>query len=546
MNQRVAFFDFSKKWAVLIAGLLFLIATPPHASSQETSFDVMEATIGQIQAAFKAGRLTSRQLVQLYLNRIEAYDQKGPKINSIITLNKQALQDADKLDAAFKASGLVGPLHGIPVTIKDQLDVKGMPTTMGSVVFKNWIPDKDSFVVDKLRKAGAIILAKVTLGEMGGGDTYGSLFGVTRNPYDVERTVGGSSGGPAASVSANFTTVAVGEEGYASIRRPATWNSVVGLRPTPGLVSRTGMWNGFPDFNGSLGPMARTVEDAVRLFDLIVGYDSDDPVTSFGVGHVSEGGYMKFLDKSGLRGARLGILRESIGQDSEPASEDFKAVAKVFDKTVEELKAAGAIVVDPIVIPKLKELLATRAGAPNYGGEDIGWKYYFRGSPNAPYKSRQEMTRSPEYAKVLDRGRPRGITPTGGSPITPTNRSEAEAKYVKYILARQELLTNLLKVMADNKLDAIVYRSVEHTATLIKDGINPPYVNEKGVPTLSTFLQRAATVTVPAGFTPTNQPVGVTFQVREYDEGRMIRLAYAYEQATHHRKPPKATPPLTK
>lgn len=507
-------------------------------------FDVMETTIDEIHAAYKSGKLTSHQLVQLYLDRIEQYDQKGPKINSIITLNPKALEDADRLDAAFKKSGLVGPLHGIPVAIKDQLDVGGLPTTMGSVVFKNWVPDRDSFVVANLRKAGAIILAKVTLGEMGGGDTYGSLFGATRNPYDLERTVGGSSGGPAAAVTANFTTVAVAEEGYASIRRPATWNAVVGLRPTPGLVSRTGMWNGYPDFNGSLGPMARTVADAVKLLDLMVGYDADDPVTAFGVGKIPQGGYTKFLDKNALRGARIGVVRESIGQDSEPDSEDFKNVTAVFDSAVRELKEAGASVMDPVVIPRLKELLATRTGSPSSGGgEDIGWKSYFR-DQKPPYPSRQAMLQSPDYSKVLDRGRPRGIIPTGGSPRTPDNQAEAEAKYIKYLQARQELLTSLLKVMADNKLDAIVYKSVEHTSTLIKDGLNPPYVNEKGVPTFSTFLQRAATITVPAGFTRTNLPIGMTFQVREYDEGTMIKLAYAYEQATHHRKPPATVPPL--
>jgi amidase len=406
--------------AMYIAAIILVLAVVAPARAQKP-FDVMEATIEDIHAAYKSGKLTSRQLTQLYLDRIAQYDQKGPKINCIITLNPKALEDADKLDAAFKSSGIVGPMHGIPVVIKDQLDVGGLPTTMGSVVFKNWVPDRDSFVVANLRKAGAIILAKVTLGEMGGGDTYGSLFGATRNPYDLDRTVGGSSGGPAAAVTANFATVAVAEEGYASIRRPATWNSVIGLRPTPGLVSRTGMWNGYPDFNGSLGPMARTVADAVKLLDQMVGYDSDDPVTAFGVGKIPQGGYAKFLDKNALKGARVGIIRESIGQDSEPDSQDFKNVSEVFNKAVRELQEAGAQVLDPVVIPNLKELLATRTGSPNSGGEDIGWKTYFR-NQKPPYPSRQAMMQSPEYAKVLDRGRPRGIIPTGGSPRTPEDR----------------------------------------------------------------------------------------------------------------------------
>ncbi len=222
-----------------------------------TSFNILETTIDDIHAAYKSGQLTCRQLVQTYLDRIEAFDKQGPNINAIITLNSEALKEADRLDAAYQKSGPIGPLHGIPVVIKDQADVKGMPTTLGSVLFKNYFPDRDSFVAEKLRNAGAIILAKATLGELGGGDTHGSLFGSTRNPYDPDRTVGGSSGGSAASVSANFSTVAVGQEGLASIRRPSTWNCINGMRPSAGLVSRGGVYGCWPEIFGSLGPMAR-------------------------------------------------------------------------------------------------------------------------------------------------------------------------------------------------------------------------------------------------------------------------------------------------
>ncbi|MGH7887398.1 MAG: amidase, partial [Candidatus Binatia bacterium] len=224
------------------------------------NFNIVEATIDDIHAGYKAGTLTCRQVVQMYLDRIEAFDKKGPNINALITVNGDALKEADRLDAAYKSSGPVGPLHGIPVIMKDQADVKGMPTTLGSVLFKDYFPDRDSFVAEKLRKAGAVILGKATLGELGGGDTHGSLFGSTRNPYDLERTVGGSSGGSAASVSANFSTVAVGQEGLASIRRPSTWNCISGMRPSAGLVSRGGVYGCWPEIFGSLGPMARTMK----------------------------------------------------------------------------------------------------------------------------------------------------------------------------------------------------------------------------------------------------------------------------------------------
>ena len=215
------------------------MASAPAIKSDQ-AFKIVETTISDIHAAYKSGALIAPQLVQMYLDRIAAYDKKGPAINCIISLNPTALEEADRLDAAFRTSGFVGPLHGIPVVMKDQADIKGMPTTLGSVLFKDFMPDQDCFVVTKLKKAGVIFLGKATLGELGGGDTHGSLFGSTRNVYDLERTAGGSSGGSGASVSANFCAVAVGQEGFASIRRPSIWNGVVGMRPTMGLVSRGG------------------------------------------------------------------------------------------------------------------------------------------------------------------------------------------------------------------------------------------------------------------------------------------------------------------
>jgi Asp-tRNA(Asn)/Glu-tRNA(Gln) amidotransferase A subunit family amidase len=510
-----------------LLSLLSAISIASGQSSKAEPFRVVEATIADIHNAYKAGVLTSRQLVQMYLDRIEAYDKKGPAINAIITVNPKALEDADRLDGAFKASGLVGPLHGIPIIIKDQVDAKGMPTTLGSVLFKDYYPDRDAFVVEKLREAGAIILAKATLGEMGGGDTHGSLFGSTRNPYALDRTVGGSSGGPGASVAANFATLGIGQEGFASIRRPSAWNSIAGMRPTAGVVSRSGVYAGWPEIAGSLGPMARTVGDLAILLDVMAGYDPEDPVTARGVGHIPQS-YTKFLDGNGLKGARLGILRESMGYESEPDSEDFKKVTEVFDKAVAELKAAGAEVIDPIVIPKLRESLAKRAGSPADAEESF--KLYFGRSANPPFKSRAELVASPDFAKVFRGDRLRS--------------SPDPTKHYQALLAREELMTNLLKVMADDKLDAIVHKTVEHQPTLISQGVNPPYVNQKGIPWLNTFLVFVPTITVPAGFTRDNLPAGITFVGRPYDDGNMLKLAYSYEQATRHRRPPESTPPL--
>ena len=489
-------------------------------------FQLVEATIEDVHAEYKAGRLTARALVRAYLDRIEAYDKNGPKINSVITINPKALEEADALDAAYKRSGPVGPLHGIPVVLKDQMDVAGLPTTLGSVVFKDNVPTRDAFVTDKLKKAGAIVIAKVTLGEMGGGDAFGSLFGVTRNPYDPERTVGGSSGGTGAAVAANFATIGVGQEGFASIRRPSTWNSIVGMRPTPGLVSRGGVWAGWPSRRGSLGPMTRTVTDMAKLLDVMVGYDPDDPVTALGVGHAPKT-YTASLDRNGLKGARIGILREPMGYTTEPDSEDFKTVTAVFDKAVAELKAAGAVVVDPIVIPRLNELLARR-GAGDGEAVGDGAAVYFARQTNPKFKTMDDVRNSPDFGKVMRR-------PSVG---------ERPGEGLSELAARDELMIQVMKVMADNQLDAIVHKSVEHTPTLIKDGINPPYVNQKGAPHLNTFLVYVASLAVPAGFTPQGLPVGITFFGRPYSEPTMIKFAYAYEQATNHRRPPATTPPL--
>ena len=523
--------------AYLTIPALFVLAAPRGRAQspkpEVTPFQVMETSIDAIHRAYKTGQLTAHQLVQQYLDRINAYDQKGPALNSIITVNPKALEEADSLDAEYKRSGFVGPLHGIPILVKDEIDTAGMPTTLGSVLFRDYRPTLDSFVLAKLRKAGAIILGKTTLSEFAAGDTYGSLFGATHNPYDLERTVGGSSGGSGAAVAANFSTVAVGEETFASIRRPGAWNDIVSMRPTSGLVSRSGMYDGYPTAASTMGPMARSVRDLAELLDVMVGYDPEDPQTALGVGHIPES-YTKFLDPNGLKGTRVGVLRESIGMGSEPESEDFRMVDSVFEEDVAELTSAGAVVIDPIVIPRLKELLAKRADNPAISEEAL--KVWLARNPNSPFKMRRDIQNSPDVDKIFP--------PTKAAQWKRSLGEVDLAKYGDYLLAREQLMINILKVMADNRLDAIVHKSVEHQPTFIHDGMNPPYPSNKGVPVLNTFLVYVPSITVPSGFTADHLPVGITFLGRPYSEPTMLKLAYSYEQATHHRIPPKTTPPL--
>lgn len=489
----------------------------------EARFHLLEATVADIHAAYLEKTTTCRELTELYLNRIERYDRNGPLLNSILTVYHEALEEADRLDAALADGGLVGPLHGIPVILKDQIDAVGMPTTLGSVMFRDYYPDQDATVVRRLKDAGALVLAKATLGELAAGDTHGSLFGSTRNPYDLVRTPGGSSGGPAVAMAANLGTLAIGQEGFASIRRPAAWCDVVGMRPSGGLVPRTGSYDGWPGTAGSLGPITRTVADAARLLDVLVGPDPEDPLTtSPAVPAVS--GFAAGLRADGLQGVRVGVLRRPMGVGSDPDSTDFRNVTAVFDRAVGELADAGAVVVDDVVIPDLDELLAHRA-SPDRAVSLMTW---LGRSRTPPFRSHEELVAHPAYAEATSR------RATAAQSATPA----------EHRAARTELHARVLAVMDDLGLDVLVHKSVEHTATLIEDGLTPPYVGHRGATHLNTFLEDVPAISVPAGYAVNQMPVGITFLGRPYADAAVLRYAYAYEQATHHRQVPWSTPAL--
>jgi Asp-tRNA(Asn)/Glu-tRNA(Gln) amidotransferase A subunit family amidase len=278
--------------------------------------------------------------------------------------------------------------------------------------------------------------------------------------------------------------------------------------------------------------MARTVTDLAKLLDVMVGYDPEDPVTALGVGHVPES-YTASLDPNGLRGARIGIIREPFGSRSQPESQDFKTVDEAFNKAVQELRQAGAELVDPVVIPDLNKLLAGRGGD---ASGNASLEVWLSRNPNSPFKNREDIRKSPDIGKV--------IPPPKAEGWTRESRPPNPAAFRDSTLARNQLEINVMKLMADNKLDAIVHKTVEHQPTLIKDGMNPPYVSGLGVPFINTFLVYAASMSVPAGFTSDGLPIGITFFGRAYSEPLLLKFAYAYEQATHHREPPKTTPAL--
>ena len=267
--------------AIVVAALLAssaprAAAQAPNAAGSPAGFRLLEATIDDVQAALKSRQLTCLALVGFYLKRVEAYETQGPKLNAVQNINSHALSEAARLDAAFNSSGPVGPLHCIPVLLKDQVETSDMPTTYGSLVFKDFVPRRDATIVTKLKQAGTVSVGKTNMSEFAS-RYVGSAFGVSRNPYDPSRSPSGSSGGTGAGIAANYAVVGIGEDTGGSIRGPASVGSLVGLRPSVPLVSRFGMMPAKPS-QDTLGPITRTVRDAAILLDAIAGYDPNDPV----------------------------------------------------------------------------------------------------------------------------------------------------------------------------------------------------------------------------------------------------------------------------
>ena len=323
------------KILVLVVGA-FLVTV--NAAGQQ--FQLMEASISDIHRAMQSGKLTCRSLVQQYLDRIKAYDQQGPALNAMLYVNPKALEQADAMDKAFKRGAKLKPLQCIPLVLKDVFDTADMPTTGGSLALKGMQPPKDAFTVVRFRRDGALILGKTNMHELAlAGVTASSLGGQTKNPYELTRTPGGSSGGTGAALAANFATVGTGSDTVNSIRSPASANSLVGIRPTRGLISRAGVIP-VSFTQDAVGPLARTVADAAVMLDVMAGYDPDDPVTALGVGKVPQT-YTAFLDRNGLKGARIGVLRTLFG-----SGPDHEEVNRVMANALEALKKQGAILVE--------------------------------------------------------------------------------------------------------------------------------------------------------------------------------------------------------
>ena len=516
----------------IVTVLVALGAVVNPLRAQPAPFRLVEATIADVRAALASKQITCRTLVERYIARIEAYDKSGPALNAVQTINRHALQDADRLDAAFAASGPVGPLHCVPMLMKDQVETSDMPTTYGSAVFKDFVPQRDATIVTRLKNAGAVSVATTTMGEFASG-WIGSAFGVVRNAYDPTRNASGSSGGTGSGIAANFATVGIGEDTGGSVRGPAAVNNLVGLRPTLPLVSRFGMMPARPTTD-TLGPIARSVKDAAIVLDVIAGYDANDPVTAYSVGLVPAT-YTQSLTADGLKGARIGVIREPLDPRTDTASADYKQVRAVTDRAISDLKRLGATVVDPITIPDIAAR-SVKLYDGNIFETEAATNKYLAQHPNAPAKTLSEILLSgkvaPARARVLA-----GVL----------GHTTDEAGYLQLLLLKEDLRQVVLAAMADERLEALVYATFDHSpAKIPPDATTRTVVDARGPGnnrSLSAVLGFPA-ITVPAGFSAEGLPVGLEFMGRAFAETTLFKLAYAYEQGTHHRKPPQTTPAL--
>ncbi len=517
-------------WAVACAAALAAVgsaAQPQHRSgfpdaqplAASRQYVVVERSIPELQHAMARGEATSRDLAAAYVARIEAYDHSGPAINAIIALNPHALADADALDRERASGHVRGPLHGIPVLVKDNFETMDMPTTGGSVALAGFETHEDAFQVRRLREAGAVIVGKTNMHELAAGiTTVSSLGGQTRNPYNLQRNPGGSSGGTGAAVAASFAAAGMGSDTCGSIRIPSGHNNLVGLRGTLGLSSRAGIipLSHTQDIGG---PLARSVTDLAIMLDATVGRDDADPTTRASDGHIPAS-YRDGLKADALHGVRIGALTNLFGS----APED-QEVGGLDRKALDMMKAAGAEVQD-VTIAGLDELLR--------GSSVINAEFKFdlmdflARFPSAPVHSLGDIIERGEYDKALE------------ATFKLRNRPETRETedYRRARVKRGAVRDLVLATMDELKLDVLAYPPLSRKAAIIGEpqtgATNCQLSAASGLPAIS----------MPAGFTDDGLPVGVELLGRAWTEPTLLAMAYAFEHASHLRRPPPTTPPL--
>ena len=484
--------------------------------SDELSID--ELTIADIHQNYENGKYTSEELVEAYIRRIKQLDNNT---NSISIVNPEAISIAKNLDKEYAQTGILRPLHGIPIIVKDNINTKGLPTTAGALALKDFIPEEDAFIIKKLVDAGAIILAKSNMAEwaFSARHSESSTVGTTRNPYNLDYVPAGSSGGTAAAIASNFGSVGLGTDTGNSIRGPSSHNALVGFRTTLGLVSRSAI---VPLYlrNDVVGPMCRTVEDATKVLGIIAGYDPADPLTIHSQGK-SSANYTQYLNKEGLKGARIGVFRTLSERDPDPKIKDL------FEKAISDMQKEGAVMVDDVIIKDFEELSQNQ------------WCATFRQDLEnflATYVKRDTMQSLEDVIRVgtkseFAQSRLTMMRDTDARGDNPEVDCGDAYKDVKRIAFREAIE----KVMDSLQLDAIIYPTwnnkparITHFSEEYKGDNSQIIAPHTGQPAF----------TVPMGFIEGGLPAGIQFLGKMYSEPTLIKLTYAYEQSTLHRKPP--------
>lgn len=509
---------------VLVSTLAACAPEPPAA------FDVVETSIAELHAALADGRTTCRAVVQAHLDRIDAYDEGT--INAITVVNPRALERADSLDAAAGRGESRGALHCVPMLVKDNFDTHDMVTTGGSIALRNSVPPDDAFMVRRIREAGAVVVAKTNMAEWAFSprETVSSSFDTTRNAYALDRVPAGSSGGTASGVAASFGVIGLGSDTGNSIRGPSAHLALVGIRSTLGLTSRDGV---IPlSFDRDVaGPMGRSVDDVVRVFEVVAGPDPADPYTDAGRTRV-EPDYRSFLDADGLDGARLGIATSLVDIESADT-----AVIRLFRDAVEDLERAGAEVVD-VAFDVYAQL--ERPGLFCRRFRYDAARYLETLGADAPITDVVEVLETGEFHPSVQGGL-RSFA-SGPADVHPAQWEEPCPDFAEHP-ERQAFLAELIEAMDAAEVDALIYPS----------WLAPPaHLDRAGEEYRGDNSQRLSpptgtpAITVPMGFTYGDLPAGLQLLARPYDEGLLFRFAYAYEQATHHRRAPDGYPSLAR
>lgn len=498
--------------------LCLLLACACQASKPAPAIELSELTIAQIHVAYTKGEFTSEQLVQAYLDRI---DTVNPKINALTSINPKAIEIAKALDEEYKKTGILRPLHGIPMIVKDNINTIGMPTTAGSLALADFYPETDAFIIQKLEEAGAIILAKSNTAEWAFSPMHSesSTAGITRNPYNLDYVPAGSSGGTGAAIAANLGTIGLGTDTGNSIRGPSSHNALVGFRSTLGLVSREGI---VPLYlrNDVVGPMCKSVEDATRVLQAMVGIDPKDALTSYSEGK-AEKDYLKYLDKEGLKGARIGVLRTLSDQDPDPE------ISALFNQALKDMESLGAVLVDSVEVPNFEELRQDQwCPAFRTDLEDF-LKTYVKRDTMKSFEDVLRVGTKSDYTRqrMASLG---GSTLRRGNPEIPCGNAYEDERRVAFREAIENTMDSL-------QLDVLVYPTWNNRPALI-ERFEEEYRGDNSRIIAPHTGQPA--FTVPMGFGSGNLPAGLQFLGRMYSEPTLIKLTYSYEQGTQHRKPP--------